>query len=60
MQDGIIGVSYVGRPRSNTAMFIAKKVEYLLPNLYSVNKCLVFIDNKILVPEDLNCKLYSD
>lgn len=56
MQDNIIGVSYVGRPRSNTAMFIVKKVEHLLQNLYSVNKCLVFIDDKILVPEDLNCK----
>ncbi len=26
----IIGMSYIGAPRSNTAMFITKKVEHLL------------------------------
>ena len=43
----IIGVSYIGKPQSNTAMFISKKVEYLLSALEQVNECLVFVEEGI-------------
>ena len=50
---GIIGMSYVGKPKSNTAMFITKKVERLLETLNSVNECLVFAETGIDVSDDL-------
>lgn len=50
----IIGVSYVGRPKSNTAVFLVKKVEYLLDCLYNAEGCLVFIEEGIVIPEDLS------
>ncbi len=49
----IIGMSYIGAPRSNTAMFITKKVEHLLSALGSVDECLVFAEAGIKVPERL-------
>lgn len=49
----IKGVSYIGNPRSNTAVFIVKKVEHLLQGLYLVSNCLVFIENGISIPKEL-------
>jgi UDP-3-O-[3-hydroxymyristoyl] glucosamine N-acyltransferase len=49
----IEGLSYIGAPRSNTAMFITKKVEDLLPALRSVKECLIFAETGIDVPVDL-------
>lgn len=49
----IIGTSYIGTPKSNTAMFITKKIEQLLPVLESVNECLVFAEAGIDVPRSL-------
>ena len=49
----IVGASYIGAPRSNTAMFITKKVEHLLSALKSVRECLVFAETGIEVPEEL-------
>ena len=46
----IVGMSYIGTPRSNTAMFIGKKVEWLLQSLEKVDKCLIFIERGIEVP----------
>lgn len=46
----IIGVSYIGKPRSNTAMFITLKVEELLSKLNDVENCLVFTENGIKIP----------
>ena len=40
-------MSYIGAPRSNTAMFITKKIESKLEALYSVENCLVFAENGI-------------
>lgn len=45
----IVGLSYIGAPRSNTAMFISKKVEHLLMALEAVNKCLIFAERGINV-----------
>lgn len=49
----IIGMSYIGAPKSNTAMFITKKVAHLLRALEAVNECLVFAETGIIVPNDL-------
>lgn len=49
----INGMSYIGAPRSNTAMFISKKVERLLSALEPVNNCLVFAEEGINVPESI-------
>ena len=49
----ITGMSYIGRPKSNTAMFIAKKVEKLLANLGNARECLVFVENGIAVSDSL-------
>ena len=43
------GVSYIGNPRSNTAMYITKKVEYLLNNLCRVDNCYIFAERGITV-----------
>lgn len=47
----INGTSYIGNPKSNTAMYITKKVEYLLETLEFVSECLIFTDNNIDVPD---------
>ena len=49
----IKGMSYIGAPRSNTAMFITKKVEHLLDALNAVTECLVFAENGIFVSAEL-------
>jgi len=49
----IEGVSYAGRPLSNTAMFVTKKVEHLLENLKGIPSCLVFAEDTIDIPEEL-------
>lgn len=51
--DHIRGVSYIGNPKSNTAMFIAQKVGYLTDRLYSVEHCMVFADKCICFSEEL-------
>ena len=52
----IVGMSYIGAPRSNTAMFITKKVEYLLSALDDVSECLIFAETGIVVADELNAK----
>lgn len=52
----INGVSYAGSPLPNTAMYITKKVEKLIDNLYSVDGCLVFAEDSIDVPEELKAR----
>ncbi len=56
------GVSYAGRPRDHTAMYIAKKVEYLVANLHGHKNCLCFLEEGVDVPESLkqgNAFLFS-
>ena len=52
----IIGISYIGSPKSNTAMFITKKVENLLTALENVSECLIFAEEGICVSDNLNEK----
>ena len=51
----ITGVSYAGKPKCNTMMYITKKVEYLLDNLHDVKECLIFLENGMDVPNDIQC-----
>lgn len=59
----INGVSYIGAPRDNTAMFITLKVMYLIDSLLKVNNCLVFAENGMDVPvsvKERHCFIFSD
>lgn len=49
----IISVSYIGKPINNTVMYITKKVEHLLSNLYDAEDCLVYCENTIDIPDEL-------
>ena len=49
----IDGASYIGAPKSNTAMYITKKVERLLGALDSVAECLIFAESNIEVPAEI-------
>ena len=49
----IIGASYIGNPRSNTAMFVSKKIGDLIKALRNVKECLIFAENGLEVPEDI-------
>ena len=52
----INGMSYIGAPKSNTAMFVTKKVEHLLEALESVEECLIFAETGISISEKLEKK----
>lgn len=59
----IDGVSYPGNPRSNTVLYVTKKVEDLLLNLKDTEECLIFYEESIVLPEgidDKNCLIASD
>lgn len=49
----IIGTSYAGNPQDNTAMYITKKVDYLLDNLDRAIHCLVFVEKGIKISDKL-------
>ena len=49
----IMGVSYVGKPKNNTMMYMSKKIESKLLGLTNVNNCLVFIEDNISVPDNM-------
>ncbi len=58
----INGASYIGAPRSNTAMFVSKKVGQLISALENVDKCLVFAETGLDVPDSItkkHCFVYS-
>lgn len=57
------GVSYIGNPKKNTAMYVSKKAAYLLNNLSDLEKCLVFAEEGIEISDELkrkNCFVFSD
>lgn len=49
----IYGTSYVGNPKSNTAMYITKKIEHLLSNTDSFSNCLIFAESNISIPPEI-------
>lgn len=54
----IDGPSYIGRPVSNTFMFVTKKIENQIVNLRKIKNCLVYAEEGILVDDELkktNC-----
>ncbi len=57
------GASYIGSPRAHTAMYVTKKVAYLLENIRDIACCLVFAEEGIEVDSALqerNCLVFSD
>lgn len=55
------GVSYIGNPKMNTAMYVSKKIDQLVEKLASVQNCLVFADEGIEVSDELkrqNCFVF--
>lgn len=48
----IIGTSYIGSPKDNTAMYVSKKVEYLVENLIKCKNCLIFAEEGINITSD--------
>ena len=58
----IVGTSYIGAPRSNTAMFVSKKVGQLIAALANVKECLVFAEAGLEVPDNIrekHCFVFS-
>ncbi len=51
--NNVISASYIGKPISNTVMYISKKIEKQLFNLRNVTGCLIFCENSIEVPKEL-------
>ncbi len=49
----IVGASYIGDPKSNTAMYISKKIENQISNLENVQNCFVFVERGVKVPENI-------
>ena len=55
------GVSYIGNPKTNTAMYVSKKVAHLVQNLETIQNCLIFAEEGIEVPDELkkqNCFVF--
>lgn len=48
--------SYIGKPQNNTVMYVTKKVEGLIKNLTDVNDCLIYCEDTIVIPSDLEQK----
>lgn len=58
----IRGASYIGAPKSNTAMFVSKSIGKLVFTLDNVKECLVFAETGLDVPEDIlsnHCFVFS-
>lgn len=58
----VTGVSYVGKPRDNTVMYVTKKAENLLSNLSNVSCCLIFAEQTVEIPDHLavhNCFIHA-
>ena len=54
--DNIREVSYIGKPRSYTAMFLSAKAGHLLCHLEAVEGCLIFAEEGLEVPKQLAIK----
>lgn len=55
------GVSYIGNPKINTAMYVSKKVAHLVKNLEGLQNCLVFTEEGIEVADKIekrNCFVF--
>lgn len=48
--------SSIMSPKDNTIVYISKKIEFAINNLYEVCNCFVFCDKEIYVKDDLNSK----
>lgn len=48
----IVGASFIGKPRNNTAIFVTAKIKKLITNLSDVKECLVFVEKTIEIPPE--------
>ena len=53
----IYGVSYIGNPKPNTAMYVGKKIGSQLSNLSLTERCLVFAENGIEISDSVMKKI---
>lgn len=53
MFKNIIGVSYVGKPKNNTIMYLSKKIESKLLLLSSIKDSVIFIEKGINIPNNI-------
>ncbi len=59
----VFGPSYIGKPKSNSVMFVTRKVAHLIQALYEVKECLVFAEKGIEIDTGLSerhCFVLSD
>ena len=59
----IFGVSYIGNPKPNTAVFVSKKVQYLLEKVMNVSEVLIFAEAGMEIPSEVtlhNAVYFSD
>lgn len=59
----VFGPSYIGKPKSNSVMFVTRKVEHLIQALYEVKECLIFAEKGIEIDAGLSerhCFVLSD
>lgn len=54
--DNLQGPSYIGEPRSNTVMYMSKKIEKLLEKLENIVGCLIFAEEGIVFSETIKSK----
>lgn len=58
----VVGASYIGDPKPNTAMFVSAKVGHLIEALNSVSECLIFAETGLEVSDELlerHCFVFS-
>lgn len=56
LMQGIAGVSYIGRPKDRTMMYLAKKIEKQIVHLSNASGCLVFVQDNIELPLEMTEK----
>lgn len=52
----ITGVSYIGKPKSKTTMYLTKKIEDRIVALSNATDCLVFVEENVVIPKMLEDK----
>lgn len=52
----VTGVSFIGEPKDGTVLFVAGKLRNRLKDLKGIERCLVFVDEGVEIPEELKEK----
>ena len=54
--DSLQGVSYIGKPKNHTMLYLTKKIEEKISCLANVCDCLVFVEDTVFVPPEIEQK----